>query len=339
MYEIQLHPADIRKQVRYYFLSRRAYHWLVGALAGLALIVLGGVVLSPLSLRTLLLTSELRALRQQNELQREILEQRTAALARTERALEADRAREQQMRLILGMPEHPADPAAVAGERALAVTVPDAARAYRRGLELDAASQALLTQAGEIASFARARADLAAGVPSICPVPVGSFVLTSPFGDRISPFTNATDFHAGIDLAAREGTPVLATGGGRVVFAGRFPLRRHVRWWRYGNVVVLSHTGGYLTVYAHLQNIDVRQSQQLQRGQRLGAVGSTGWSTSPHLHYEVRAARAGYDEAVPVDPRIYILNYQWKGHEALLARSRSAPATTFDPLPSLVNVR
>ena len=58
-------------------------------------------------------------------------------------------------------------------------------------------------------------------------------MLTSPFGDRISPFTNSADFHAGIDLAAREGTPILATGSGRVVFAGRFPLDRNVRWWRY----------------------------------------------------------------------------------------------------------
>ena len=339
MYEIQLHLADIRKQVRYYFLSRRAFHWLVGALVALALMVLGGVVLAPFGLRALLLSGELRGLRQQHDLQLEVLGQRAAALTRAERALDAARAREQQMRLILGAPQHPTDlgAAAVGGE--LEITIPEAAEALHRGLELDAASRALLTQAAELASFARARADLAAGVPSICPVSVGSFVLTSPFGDRLSPFTNAVDFHAGIDLAAHEGTSVVASGGGRVVFAGRFPLRRHIRWWRYGNVVVLSHTGGYLTVYAHLQEIAVRRGQQLRRGQRLGTVGNTGWSTSPHLHYEVRVARAGQDEALPVDPRIYILNYQWKGHEALLARGRSAPAMAFDPLPSLVDVR
>ncbi len=115
---------------------------------------------------------------------------------------------------------------------------PEAQLAVRRGLKLDSDTKALLTLADELASFARSNEDLAQAVPSICPLPVGTFVLTSPFGNRTSPFTNTVDFHSGLDLAAREGTPVLAAGGGRVVFAGRYPLRRNVRWWRYGNVVV-----------------------------------------------------------------------------------------------------
>ena len=180
---------------------------------------------------------------------------------------------------------------------------------------------------------------LTAAVPSVCPIPVGSFVLTSPYGNRVSPFTNKVDFHSGVDLAAREGTPVLSAGGGRVVFAGRFPLRRNVRWWRYGNVVVISHDGRYLSIYAHLEEIGVSRGQQLLRGEQLGTVGNTGWSTSPHLHYEVRVIRDGDDEPVPVDPRIYILNYQWKGHEALLIQGRRAPVPSFDPLPSRVKVR
>jgi len=339
MYEIQLHPADIRRQVRYYFLSRRAFHWLAGVSAGLALIVLAGVVMAPFALRTLLQRGEVRALRQQHQLQLNVLEQRTAALTRTERGLESARNRERQMGLILGLPAAAGGPAGAAGELPLQATVPAAADALRRGLELDVASRTLLDRAGELAAFARSQPELTAGVPSICPVPVGSFVLTSPFGERLSPFTNAADFHAGIDLAAREGTPVVAAGGGRVAFAGSFPLRRHTRWWRYGNVVVLSHHGGYLTVYGHLETIAVRRGQQLRRGQRLGAVGNTGWSTSPHLHYEVRVARAGQDAAEPVDPRIFILNYQWKGYEALLSHGRGAPAAAFDPLPGIVDLR
>ena len=339
MYEIQLHPADIRRQVRYYFLSRRAFYWLAGVSAGLAVVVLAGVVMAPFALRTLLQRGEVRALRQQHQLQLNVLEQRTAALTRTERGLESARNRERQMGLILGLPAAAGGPAGAAGELPLQATVPAAADALRRGLELDVASRTLLDRAGELAAFARSQPELTAGVPSICPVPVGSFVLTSPFGERLSPFTNAADFHAGIDLAAREGTPVVAAGGGRVAFAGSFPLRRHTRWWRYGNVVVLSHHGGYLTVYGHLETIGVRRGQQLRRGQRLGAVGNTGWSTSPHLHYEVRVARAGQDAAEPVDPRIFILNYQWKGHEALLSHGRGAPAAAFDPLPGLVDLR
>jgi murein DD-endopeptidase MepM/ murein hydrolase activator NlpD len=338
MYEIQLHPANIRKQVRYYFLSRRAFHWLLGALVPLALVMLAGVVLLPFSLRTLLLSDELRGLRQQNRLQLNVLAKRTAALTRVEHEVEAARTRQRQMSLILGAPQSSSMPEGVIGagpEPGFA----QAAQALRRGLALDAASRQLVTLSGELARFAAANRELTASVPSICPIPIGSFVLTSPFGDRLSPFTNAADFHAGIDLAAREGTPVVAAGGGRVAFAGSFPLRRHTRWWRYGKMVVLSHHGGYLTVYGHLESITVRRGQLLRRGERLGTVGNTGWSTSPHLHYEVRVIREGRDEAEPADPRIFILNYQWKGHEALLDRGYAAPPGAFDPLPGLIDPR
>jgi murein DD-endopeptidase MepM/ murein hydrolase activator NlpD len=338
MYEIQLHPANIRKQVRYYFLSRRAFHWLLGALAGLAVVVLVGVVLVPLSLRALFLSGELRGLRQQKRLQLTVLTQRAAALTRGEREVGAARTRQRQMALILGMPEETTEHEGAARAETEPSFAP-AAQALQRGLALEAASQQLLTFSGELARFAAANRELTAGVPSICPIPIGSFVMTSPFGDRLSPFTNAADFHAGIDLAAREGTPVAAAGGGRVEFAGSFPLRRHTRWWRFGKVVVLSHYGGYLTVYGHLDSITVRRGQQLRRGERLGTVGNTGWSASPHLHYEVRVVREGKDEAEPVDPRIFILNYQWKGHEALLDHGHAAPLEAFDPLPGLVGPR
>jgi murein DD-endopeptidase MepM/ murein hydrolase activator NlpD len=338
MYEIQLHPADIRKQVRYYFLPRRALPWVAGALGVVALIVLAGFVMAPLNLRTLLLREEFLALRQQNRLQLTVLAQRSAALTRVERELAAARTRERQMSLILRAPQVPDGREEPGGDGSEPSYLP-AAQALRRALELDAASRQLLTASAELTRFAAANRELTASVPSICPVVIGSFVLTSPFGDRLSPFTNAADFHAGIDLAAREGTLVMATGGGKVVFADSFPLRRHTRWWRFGKVVVLRHHGGYLTVYGHLESITVRPGQPLRRGQPLGTVGNTGWSASPHLHYEVRVEREGRDEAEPVDPRIFILNYQWKGHEALLDRGYTAPPEAFDPLPGLVGSR
>lgn len=339
MYEIQLHPADIRQQVRYYFLSRRSYRLLVVGLVVLGLVLVAGIVLAPLGIQALMLTGELRALRQQNHFQMEILGQRTTTLDRVARAVESARNRQLQMSLILGAPQDSSGLGGFPADPDLEVSVPEAAAASARGRQLDTETRALLTLSDELESFARAHEELAESVPSICPVPIGSFVLTSPFGNRLSPFTDRPDFHAGLDLAAREGTPVLAGGGGRVVFAGRFPLRRNVRWWRYGNVVVMSHAGGYLTIYAHLQEIGVRRGQQLKRGEQLGTVGNTGWSTSPHLHYEVRVEREEIGEAAPVDPRIFILNYQWTGHEALLVRGRTAPAPSFDPLPSLVKVR
>jgi murein DD-endopeptidase MepM/ murein hydrolase activator NlpD len=302
-------------------------------------VLVAGIVLAPLGVQALLLTGELRVLQQQNHLQLEVLAQRGRALDRLARQVEASRGRQRQMSLILGAPQTSQGLGGFPEEMRAKLTVPEARAALEQAFKLGSDTKALLALADELATFARAHEELTAAVPSICPISAGSFVLTSPFGERISPFTNSVDFHSGIDLAAREGTPVLATGSGRVVFAGRFPLNRNVRWWRYGNVVVLAHGDRYLTIYAHLQEIKVRRGQQLRRGEQIGTVGNTGWSTSPHLHYEVRIVDSEADDPVPVDPRIYILDYQWKGHEALLIQGRHSPAPSFDPLPSRVRLR
>jgi murein DD-endopeptidase MepM/ murein hydrolase activator NlpD len=337
MYEIQFHPADIRKQVRYYFLSRQGMRWLRLAAVGLVLLLVAGAVLAPVGIQSLMLTGRLRILNQQNQTQRAILAQRESALDRLERQTAQARNRQRQMSLILGAPQTAQGGGGFPEQSSLAeLTVPEAEIALRRALKVETETKALLTLADELASFAQANDELTRAVPSICPLPIGSFVLTSPFGNRTSPFTNTIDFHAGIDLAAREGTPVLASGDSRVVFAGRFPLSRNVRWWRYGNVVVLRHDERYVSIYAHLQEISVRRGTQLVRGEQLGTVGNTGWSTSPHLHYEVRVAGPEGGEPKPTDPRIFILNYQWTGHEELLVRGRRAPAPSFDPLPSRV---
>jgi len=337
MYEIQFHPADIRKQVRYFFLSRLGMRWLWFVGAMLSLLFIAGAVLAPIGIQSLLLSGRLRVLSQQNQTQRAILDQRVSVLDRLERQTTRARNRQRQMSLIMGatqtahsgggFPE-----ATPIGE----FSVPQAEIAIRRALKMDTETKALLALADELATFARSNEELTRSVPSICPLPIGSFVLTSPFGNRTSPFTNTIDFHAGIDLAAREGTPVLSPGDARVVFAGRFPLSRNVRWWRYGNVVVLKHGERYVSIYAHLQEISVRRGAQIVRGEQIGTVGNTGWSTSPHLHFEVRLTDSEGSEPEPVDPRIFILNYQWTGHEALLVRGRHAPAPSFDPLPSRV---
>jgi murein DD-endopeptidase MepM/ murein hydrolase activator NlpD len=339
MYEIQLHPADIRKQVRYYFLSRRGFRWLIVVAAAVAVLLLAGAVLAPLGIRSLLISSRLHTLNQQHALQTEVLTERSRTLDRLEREVANARAKQRQMSLILGAEQESEGLGGYPEEPATKYVNSSAQQAAERALKLESDTLALLTLADELASFARSNNDLVETVPSICPVPVGTFVLTSPFGNRTSPFTNTIDFHSGIDLAAREGTPVLSGGGGRVVFAGRYPLRRNVRWWRYGNVVVVAHGERYLTIYAHLEEISVRRGQTVRRGEQVGTVGNTGWSTSPHLHYEVRVRTGSDDEPVPVDPRIYILDYQWTGHEELLIRGRNAPVPPFDPLPSRMTGR
>jgi murein DD-endopeptidase MepM/ murein hydrolase activator NlpD len=342
VYEIQFHPADIRKQVRYYFLSRKAMRWTVAGLVTVALFLLCGLILAPLGIQSLLLEKDLHVMAHRNELQRQVLEQRSRIMEQLQRRVDEARLTQRQMSLILGTPKEAEEAAGIGGfpEQMLPeITLPEATLAARRAMRLVTESKALLKLTDELALFAQENQALTSSVPSVCPVPVGSFVLTSPFGERVSPFTDTMHFHSGIDLAAREGTPVWAPGEGRVVFAGRFPLQRNVRWWRYGNVVVLEHGERYLTIFAHLEEIRVRRGQQVRRGETIATVGNTGWSTSPHLHYEIRVRQDSSAEPIPVDPRIYILNYQWKGHEERLVSSRSAPPPAFDPLPSRLKAR
>jgi murein DD-endopeptidase MepM/ murein hydrolase activator NlpD len=106
--------------------------------------------------------------------------------------------------------------------------------------------------------------------------------ITSRFGARRDPIHGRRSFHDGVDISAKRGTPVLAAATGRVTFAGRRGGS--------GNVVVLLHTGGHKTVYAHLERIHVARGSRVRQGDIVGLVGSTGRSTGPHLHFVVRIA-------------------------------------------------
>jgi murein DD-endopeptidase MepM/ murein hydrolase activator NlpD len=116
-------------------------------------------------------------------------------------------------------------------------------------------------------------------IPSIWPVLGG---LSDGFGVRGNPFGGgSSEFHPGQDLTAPPGTPVVAPADGTVVEAG----------WKngYGQTVVIDHGNGLTTRYGHLSKIEVAVGQELKRGEELGQVGSTGRSTGPHLHYEIKA--------------------------------------------------
>jgi murein DD-endopeptidase MepM/ murein hydrolase activator NlpD len=105
--------------------------------------------------------------------------------------------------------------------------------------------------------------------------------ITSGFSMRMHPILNTWRAHKGVDYGAPTGAPVRTIGDGQVDFAG---------WMSgYGNVVQIDHGKGDSTVYAHMSRIEVRPGQAVERGQRIGAVGSTGWATGPHLHFEFRA--------------------------------------------------
>jgi murein DD-endopeptidase MepM/ murein hydrolase activator NlpD len=332
--EIQFHPARSGGKVRYLLLSRRSSRWLVATGGALAIAVLVGFLVAPLGVESLLLTGDLEVLGQQSRLQREILRQREEALHRLEGRLAVAKLRERQISLVLG-----ASGSATQARRGGALTaggegeVPEARLALYRGLRLQDQAEGLLARCAELAARTAADPELTRTVPSVCPLPVDQFVLTSPFGERVSQFTGAVDFHAGVDLAAREGTAVRAAGGGQVLFAGSLSSRRERTWRRYGNVVLISHDRRYVTVYAHLGEIRVRRGATVARGTVLGTVGSSGWSSSPHLHYEVRVVEPGKVEPVPVDPRVYILNHSWSDADRVLAEVARAPGDGFDPLP------
>jgi murein DD-endopeptidase MepM/ murein hydrolase activator NlpD len=110
--------------------------------------------------------------------------------------------------------------------------------------------------------------------------PVAFSRKTSGFAMRLHPIFQTMKAHLGVDYAAPTGTPALTVGDGVVEFAG-------VQG-GYGNTVIVRHGNNHSTVYAHLSRIQVRKGQTVQKGQTIGAVGSTGWSTGPHLHFEFR---------------------------------------------------
>ncbi|OQX63746.1 MAG: hypothetical protein B5M56_01880 [Desulfococcus sp. 4484_241] len=133
---------------------------------------------------------------------------------------------------------------------------------------------------------------LLASTPSIRPIDGGW--ITSRFDYRISPFTGLREFHHGLDIAARIGTPVMAPADGTVIFSGKKGTL--------GNSIIIDHGNGIITRYGHLSKCMVKRGQTVKRGDLIGKVGNTGLSTGPHLHYEVRK------HGVPVDPEKYILN-------------------------------
>ena len=116
---------------------------------------------------------------------------------------------------------------------------------------------------------------------------------TSGFGVRKSPIGGRVKMHEGLDVANHPGTPVKATAFGTIKFAGRKP--------GYGRTVVIDHGYGLETWYGHNRVITVKKGDKVTRGDRIAQMGSSGRSTGPHVHYEVRV------HGIPVDPLSYIL--------------------------------
>ncbi|MCS6760215.1 MAG: M23 family metallopeptidase, partial [Candidatus Devosia euplotis] len=129
----------------------------------------------------------------------------------------------------------------------------------------------------DLSAFLGGQQALLSATPSRAPT---HGYVTSGYGMRVDPFTGLPQFHSGIGFSAQMGAKVAATADSVVIFAGRKGA--------YGNVVEIEHETGFVTKFAHLSEINVSTGDKARRGQTIGAVGNTGRSTGPHLHYEVR---------------------------------------------------
>ncbi|GAB1308440.1 M23 family metallopeptidase [Urechidicola sp. KH5] len=150
---------------------------------------------------------------------------------------------------------------------------------------LDVLSKQLKIQSeslDEIVRNAKNKEDLLAAIPAIQPIKNDDLTrMASGYGWRIDPFTKARKRHYGMDFTAPRGTPVFATGPGRIT-------RADSRASGFGKHIRIDHGFGYETLYAHLSKYNVRVGQRVKRGDLIGFVGNTGRSQAPHLHYEVR---------------------------------------------------
>ena len=160
--------------------------------------------------------------------------------------------------------------------------------------QLDQLSEASVVQNRafeEVYGYLQDQKSLLASTPAIRPT---KGWISSGFGYRKSPFTGLKEFHRGLDIATREGTPIIAPADGIVIFSGNKG--------GLGKLVTIDHGRGIITRYAHLKKSLLKRGSHVQRGDKIALVGNTGRSTAPHLHYEVHL------NGIPVNPAKYILN-------------------------------
>lgn len=220
------------------------------------------------------------------------------------RTLQADLSRVQQfdskLRLMMNMEKDPGELASMGGARSEDFSksylplhrqelLARKMHSFLQQLSTDVRLEEVRQQ--ELVRTLRDNREVLAATPSIWPA---DGYISSTFGMRVSPFTSKGEFHKGIDVINRPGTPIYAPARGTVTFAAVDGA--------YGNSVVLQHGGGLSTRYAHMQRFVLKEGQTINRGDLIGYIGNSGRSTGPHLHYEVRL------NGVCVNPMRYILN-------------------------------
>ena len=184
------------------------------------------------------------------------------------------------------------DPGLIDPNKTLKKVDRELVRAMHRSLDnLDSDISSSKEDKAGLQKFLENQKMLLASTPSIWPA---KGWLSSRFGYRKSPFTDKKEFHKGLDISTRKGSPIVASADGTVSFTGRDR--------GYGRVVVIRHGYGLKTKYAHLKKSLVKKGQHVKRGETIGLVGNSGRTTGSHLHYEVHL------NGVAVNPLRYVLN-------------------------------
>jgi len=154
-------------------------------------------------------------------------------------------------------------------------------------------AKALQGRMQELAELIREKRDLIERIPSILPVDTDRYWFSSRFGWRRSPFTGAKEFHNGLDISGKKGTPIIAPARGKVIEKGKDLYQ--------GNYLRINHGWGCVTIFAHLLSTIVDVDQEVDRGELIAYMGSTGRSTGPHLHYQIEV------DGKVVDPFDYFI--------------------------------
>ena len=278
--------------------------WVLQALGLVALLLVGGAVMTAHYLSVVGSAKENPALREENlklksELAviREQLNHVNQTLDRVERFDQKLRAitllSDPQRNLAMGPTEEPNLPNSGENQfvRSKDAEGPPVLTARLEKLSAEATRQEQSLQ--ELQAYFQDQKSMLASVPSIWPV---RGWITSDFGARLDPYTAERVVHSGLDIAGPHGKEVVAPSDGTVVFAGLEG--------GYGNVLVIDHGYGIKTRFGHLSAISVKAGEHVKRGDLIANIGNTGRSTGPHLHYEVRV------NGIAQNPRKFILD-EW----------------------------
>lgn len=273
-------------RVRRYGLKRSALTWAAASLL-VFLLGLGGLVFD--YVRTNLDRAELNRLQVENGEQRDELHRLVVKLEDLRKEIVVLAQNDAKVRVMAKLSRPKADSKNGIGgpePAELSQEFSDIQRRIdrvRRQIDLQRESQE------EIQGFLNDQRSLLAAKPTGWPVKGWT---TSAFGMRTDPFSGRRKMHEGYDIAARTGTPVVATADGIVSQAKTMP--------GYGKIVIIDHGYGYRTYYAHNSKIHVKVGQRVNRGDKVASVGNTGRSTGSHVHYEIRL------NGVPVNPKKYL---------------------------------